>query len=185
MQAQETELAKRDFGPFFIINILMKIIAVNLTDTEQTNYFNQLSTVFGTEIIPLSYKDIDNDITGDLYTKLSLGALSLEQYVIDHPEYNSPNKSFINALMFWEPNLEQVDKLVPYKNLFIKNWFILQEQENPKWIFGNISALTKWAGSLYKINKNDFYFTHPHMVKDFTPSLVYAGRIGINVQGLI
>ena len=186
MQAQETELAKRGFGPFFIINTFMKIIAINVTELGQQEYVDKVSNILNTEVICLSYKDIDPSIiTDSLYTKLSLGALTLEQYVIDHPNYNTYDKAFVNAFMFWDSSLDKIERLQPYIDVMFKNWFMVQDQLNPKWIFGDIKTLIKWAGSLHKINENDFYYVHPHLKHDFTSSLVYAGRIGLNVQGLV
>jgi len=164
----------------------MKIIAINLTDSDQTDFISQVAAKLNTEIINLNYNQGDPSLVpDDLYTRMSLGALTLEQYVIDNPDYNSPDKKFVNALMFWEPNINKIDKLLPYVNVFIKNWFMVQDQADPKWIFGNISALTKWAGSLHKVNKNDFYSMEPHLDNQITHTLIYAGRIGLNVQGLI
>lgn len=186
MQAQETELAKRGFGPFFFINTCMKIIAINLTDIDQSNFVIQISKILNYGVVCLSYKDFDATIdTNDLYTKLSLGALTLEQYAIDNKEFATYDKTFINCLMFWNPNIDKVKSIIPYTNLLIKNWLLFDNQNSPNWVFGNVSTCIKWAGSLYKLKQSDFHYTHPHLTNELTPSIVYAGRIGLNVQGVV
>jgi hypothetical protein len=164
----------------------MKIVSINLTNTDQSDFIHQVSDTLNIEIVDLNYNQGNPEIiSDDFYTKLSLGALTLEQYIIDNSEYNTPNKKFFNALIYWEHDINKIDKLIPYVNVFTRNWFLVQDQTNPNWIFGDISALTKWAGSLYKINKDEFYIIDQYLKNNLTSSLVYAGRIGMNVQGLI
>lgn len=164
----------------------MNVIAINLTDSDQTQYLDQVSSILQTNIINLNYNNIDDSINSNsLYTKLCLAALSLENYIIDNTSYNNPNKSYINCLLYWQPDTNNLDKIVIYKDMFIKNWCVIQNQNDPNWIFGNIPTLCKWAGSLHKINTNDFYTREPGLDNCISHALVYAGRIGLNVQGLV
>jgi hypothetical protein len=123
------------------------------------------------------------------YGNFSKAAFALEELLLATPDYWSKDKPFINVLLVWgnQHDLRGIEHLKSYQHTYNKDLIVFSTNnvKHLPWVFGNIVAVTKWAGSLFKV--------HPTMPTQrdksgFTTTLEvpmwYATRIGLDVRAV-
>ena len=167
-------------------NNTMKLIAIDIDNTSNSdNFFTTAQELLGIELLKLQ----TFDITGPRYKygNFSKASFALEDLLLSTPEYWSKDKPFINVLLTWgDYRTTGLEHLKNYQNIFDKDLIVFSTKNqtySPNWVFGNIVAITKWAGSLFKVEDN--MPTTRDIVTfttDFNIPMWYATRIGLDVR---
>jgi hypothetical protein len=166
----------------------MKLIVIDIDNKVESNKFLDATQ----EILNIDLLKLDTaNISGPNYKygSFSKAAFALEDLLLSTPDYWSKNKPFINVLITWgDYNATGLENLKPYQNVYNKDLIVFSttnENYTPNWIFGNIVAITKWAGSLFKVedtmpSKRDIEGFN----SNFNVPIWYATRIGLDVRAV-
>jgi hypothetical protein len=166
----------------------MKLIVIDIGNKVESNKFLDATQ----EILNIDLLKLDTaNISGPNYKygSFSKAAFALEDLVLSTPEYWGKNKPFINVLLTWgDYSTAGLENLKPYLNIYNKDLIVfstVSNQYSPTWVFGNIVAVTKWAGSLFKVEDSmptsrdlQGYFN------DLKIPIWYATRIGLDVRAV-
>lgn len=166
----------------------MKLIVIDIDNKAESNkFFEEAREILSIDLLKLapyvlakqSYK----------YGNFTKAAFALEDLILSTPEYWSKNKPFINVLLTWgDYSTVGLENLKSYQNVYNKNLIVFSttgERYKPNWVFGNIVAVTKWAGSLFKVtddmpSKRDI----DGFNSNFNVPIWYATRIGLDVRAV-
>jgi hypothetical protein len=166
----------------------MKLVAIDIDNTSKSdNFFTTAQGLFGIELLKLQTSNISGPEYP--YGKFTKAAFALEDLVLSTPEYWGKNKPFINVLLTWgDYSTASLANLKPYLDIYNKDLIVfstVSNQYSPTWVFGNIVAVTKWAGSLFKVE--DSMPTARDLQgcsNDFKIPIWYATRIGLDVRAM-
>jgi hypothetical protein len=166
----------------------MKLLAIDIdNNTESSKFFNTAQNILNIELLKLPPSNIEGNLYK--YGSFSKAAFALEDLVLATPEYWSKNKPFINVLITWgDYNTSGLENLKSYQSVYNKDLIVFSttaERYEPNWVFGNIVAVTKWAGSLFKVtddmpSKRDITGFN----SNFNVPIWYATRIGLDVRAV-
>lgn len=167
----------------------MKLITIDMDNnpSKSADFFNVAQQILNIELLKLSSAPIEGPRYK--YGNFTKAAFALEELLLSTPSYWSKDKPFINVLLTWgDYNTEGLDHLVQYQNIYDKDLIIFSttnENYSPNWVFGNIVAVTKWAGSLFKVedsmpSKRDT----SGFTSNFSIPIWYATRIGLDVRAV-
>ena len=165
----------------------MKLITIDLDNNNSDQFLTIAQELLDIELLKLH----SSNISGPQYKygKFSKAAFALEELLLSTPSYWSKNKPFINVLLTWgDYSVTGLEYLKPYQDVYNKDLIVFSttnEHYAPNWVFGNIVAVTKWAGSLFKVED-----TMPSardlagFNTDFKIPIWYATRIGLDVRAV-
>lgn len=167
----------------------MKLITIDIDNnpSKSENFFNTAQQILDTELLKLLPASIDGPRYK--YGSFTKAAFALEELLLSTPSYWSKDKPFINVLLTWgDYSTEGLEHLTQYQNVFDKDLIVFSttnENYSPNWVFGNIVAITKWAGSLFKVedsmpSKRDT----SGFISNFSVPIWYATRIGLDVRAV-
>jgi len=165
----------------------MKLIVIDIENKvipKQTiDYISQTLDVETLILPPLTLDGPDYR-----YGNFTKAAFALEELLLSTPEYWSKNKPFINVLLVWgNQHPVGIEHLKHYQQNYNKDLIVFSTncEKYVPWVFGNIVAVTKWAGSLFKIysgmasQRDKAGFT-----TNFDTPIWYATRMGLDVRAL-
>lgn len=167
----------------------MKLITIDIDNSpiKSNNFFSDARHILDIELLKLTPVTIDAPTYK--YGNFSKAAFTLEELLLSTPEYWGKNKPFINALLTWgDYRTDGLEHLKQYQDVFDKDLIVFSttnETYSPNWVFGNIVAITKWAGSLFKVEDN--MPTTRDIVgfdSDFKVPIWYATRLGLDVRAV-
>jgi hypothetical protein len=165
----------------------MKLIVIDIENKViSKKTINYISQTLDIETLVLPPSTIDGpDYRYGNFTK---AAFALEELLLATPEYWSKDKPFINVLLVWGGQHPiGIEHLKNYQQIYNKDLIVFStnSQRYVPWVFGNIVAVTKWAGSMFKVypamssQRDTSGFT-----TEFDTPIWYATRMGLDVRAL-
>lgn len=172
----------------------MKILVIDVDQNEKkfNDFFSKLKEIISAEfeIVPNPTIPPGEDY---IFAKFSQAGFNLENFLMKN-NYFSKNREYHLALLVWgdypTENLKYIQDFVA--NDVLTEDLILFEHTsrvfNHNWVFGDITALINWSGSLFKLDKSMFDTTgrdsYMNNEIEFNKAIWFAIRIGLKVYGV-
>lgn len=165
----------------------MKLLIIGLNNPEKLDTFcSVVSKKLNTECIVVP--NIVELPAGkwNKYNRFTQAAFVLEDYIYANKDYWSSDKPFCNVLYVWgnydAMNIEYLDVFL---NTCERDLMVLSTDKlgvyTPNWVFGNIIAMIKWSGELFKIDPTRI--EQRDLVDcDIKEAIWFSKRIGLNVK---